>query len=87
MKKAYYNLARQLHPDKNLDDRGGAAVRFRKVKDTYDFLMELCAGADDDDGVSFSSVPCQASTVPFPMTSPFWAGRHPLLFLSQIHSR
>ena len=36
------------------------------------------------DGVSFSSVPCQASTVPFPMTSPFWAGRHPLLFLSPI---
>ena len=32
--------------------------------------------------VSFSSVPCLASTVPFPMTSPF-VGRDVIFFLTQ----
>ena len=35
-----------------------------------------------DDGVSFSSVPCLASTVPFPMTSPY-VGRGVIFFLNQ----
>ena len=35
--------------------------------------------------VSFSSVPCQASTVPFPMTPPYVGGASS--FLSPFHSR
>ncbi|OGZ67367.1 MAG: hypothetical protein A3C58_03705 [Candidatus Staskawiczbacteria bacterium RIFCSPHIGHO2_02_FULL_34_10] len=38
IKKAYRNLAREYHPDRNIGDKE-AEEKFKKVKEAYDFLM------------------------------------------------
>jgi len=40
IKQAYYRLAKEHHPDKNLDDKEGATEKFKEIQSAYEALKD-----------------------------------------------